>query len=35
MIEAEDWEADRARLLSPQAYLERVREIAEEEMKKR
>ncbi|MGQ9466026.1 MAG: glycine cleavage system protein H [Anaerolineae bacterium] len=35
VIEAEDWEADRARLLSPQAYLERVREIAEEEMKKR
>ncbi len=35
VIEATDWEADRARLEDAQAYLERVREIAEEEMKKR
>ncbi len=35
VIAATDWEADRARLLDAQAYLERVREIAEEEMKKR
>jgi glycine cleavage system H protein len=35
VIAASDWEADRARLLDAQAYLERVREIAEEEMKKR
>lgn len=35
VLEATDWEADRARLEDAQAYLERVREIAEEEMKKR
>jgi len=35
VIAASDWEADRARLLDAQAYVERVREIAEEEMKKR
>lgn len=35
VIEATDWEADRARLLDAQAYLERVRETAEEEMRKR
>jgi glycine cleavage system H protein len=35
VIAASDWEADRARLLDAQAYLERVREIAEEEMRKR
>lgn len=34
VIEAEDWESDRDRLLDPQAYLDRVRELAEEEMKK-
>jgi glycine cleavage system H protein len=35
VIAATDWEADRARLLDAQAYLERVREVAEEEMRKR
>jgi glycine cleavage system H protein len=35
VIAASDWEADRARLLDAQAYVERVREIAEEEMRKR
>jgi len=35
VIAANDWEADRARLLDAQAYVERVREIAEEEMRKR
>lgn len=35
LLEATDWEADRARLLDAQAYLERVREIAEEEMRKK
>jgi len=35
VIAADDWEADRARLLDAKAYLERVREIAEEEMRKR
>ncbi|MFN3762683.1 MAG: glycine cleavage system protein H, partial [Anaerolineae bacterium] len=35
VIEATDWEADRARLEDAPAYLERVREIAEEEMRKR
>jgi glycine cleavage system H protein len=35
VITTEDWEADRARLLTPEAYRERVREIAEEEMKRR
>ncbi len=34
VIEAADWEADRARLLDAQAYLERVREAAEEEMRR-
>lgn len=33
VVEAEDWEADRARLLDPQAYLVLVKELAEEEMK--
>jgi glycine cleavage system H protein len=35
VIAATDWEADRARLLDAHAYLERVREVAEEEMRKR
>ena len=34
VIEAEDWESDRARLLDPQGYFALVREQAEEEMKK-
>lgn len=34
VIEAEDWESDRPRLLDPRAYLALVRELAEEEMKK-
>ena len=34
VIEASDWETDRARLLDPAAYLERVNREAEEEMKK-
>jgi len=34
VIEAEDWESDRDRLLDPQAYLALVKELAEEEMKK-
>jgi glycine cleavage system H protein len=34
VIEAEDWKADRGRLLDPQAYLALVKELAEEEMKK-
>jgi glycine cleavage system H protein len=33
VIEAQDWESDRARLLDPQAYLALVKETAEEEMK--
>jgi len=35
VIEAEDWEADRARLLDPQDYFALVKEQAEEELKKR
>jgi glycine cleavage system H protein len=35
LIGAEDWESDRARLLDPQAYRALVKELAEEEMKKR
>ncbi|MGB9888046.1 MAG: glycine cleavage system protein H [Anaerolineae bacterium] len=35
VIEAANWEADRAHLLDAAAYLERVREVAEEEMGKR
>jgi len=34
VIEAEDWESDRARLLDPPAYFALVQEQAEEEMKK-
>jgi glycine cleavage system H protein len=34
VIEAGDWESDRARLLDPQAYFALVKEQAEEEMKK-
>jgi len=34
VIEAEDWDADRDRLLAPQAYLALVRELAEGEMNK-
>ena len=34
VIEAEDWESDRDRLLAPQAYLALVRELAEGEMNK-
>jgi glycine cleavage system H protein len=34
VIEAQDWESDRARLLDPQAYFALVQEQAEEEMKK-
>jgi glycine cleavage system H protein len=34
VIEAEDWEADRARLLDPQAYLALVKELAEEDIKR-
>jgi glycine cleavage system H protein len=34
VIEAEDWEADRERLLDPEAYFEVMREEAEEEAKK-
>jgi glycine cleavage system H protein len=33
VIEAADWEADRARLLDPQAYFDLVKKMAEEEMK--
>ena len=35
LIEAEDWAADRARLLDPQAYFARMKTDAEEESKKR
>ena len=34
LIEAGDWEADKARLLDPQAYFTRMRLEAEEEIKK-
>jgi len=34
VIEADDWESDRARLLDAQAYFALVQEQAEEEMKK-
>jgi len=34
VIEAEDWESDRARLLDPQSYFALMQEQAEEEMKK-
>lgn len=34
VIEAEDWESDRARLLDPEGYFALVQEQAEEEMKK-
>jgi glycine cleavage system H protein len=34
VIEASDWEADRARLLEPRAYLARMKLEAEEETKK-
>jgi glycine cleavage system H protein len=34
VIEAEDWEADRERLLDPEAYFEAMKEEAEEEAKK-
>lgn len=34
VIEATDWEADRAKLLDPQAYLSAMRSQAEEELKK-
>jgi glycine cleavage system H protein len=34
VIEAEDWESDRAGLLTPQAYFDLVKEEAEEEMKR-
>jgi len=33
VIEAEDWDSDRARLLDPQAYFALVKKLAEEEMK--
>jgi glycine cleavage system H protein len=35
VIEAENWEADRARLLDPQTYFALIKEIAEQEMKQR
>ena len=35
VIECEDWTADRARLLDPQAYFARMKTEAEEETKKR
>jgi glycine cleavage system H protein len=31
LVEAADWEADRARLLDPQAYFEKIKKQAEEE----
>lgn len=34
VIEADDWEADRARLLDPEAYLAHIKIEAEEELKK-
>ena len=34
VIEATDWEADRAKLLDPQAYLSAMQSQAEEELKK-
>ena len=34
VIEAEDWESDRAGLLDPQAYFDLVKKEAEEEMKR-
>jgi len=34
VIEAEDWESNRAGLLDPQAYFALVKELAEEEMSK-
>lgn len=34
VIEAEDWEADRAKLLDPEAYLAHIKIEAEEELKK-
>jgi glycine cleavage system H protein len=34
VIESEDWDADRARLLDPQAYFDRMKTEAEEEAKK-
>ena len=34
VIEAADWETDRARLLGPKAYFVMVEKLAEEEMKK-
>ena len=34
VIEADDWEADRARLLDPEAYLAHMKIEAEEELKK-
>ena len=34
MIEADDWDADRARLLDPQAYFDPMKTEAEEEAKK-
>jgi glycine cleavage system H protein len=33
VIEADDWESDRVRLLDPQAYFDLVEKLAEEEMK--
>jgi glycine cleavage system H protein len=35
VIEAKDWESDRARLLDPPAYLDAMKEQIEEEMQKR
>lgn len=35
LMEADDWEADRERLLSPDAYFALVKQRAEQEMKKR
>jgi glycine cleavage system H protein len=34
VLEAKDWEADRATLLSPQAYFDLIKGQAEEEMNK-
>ena len=34
VIEADDWETDRARLMDPQAYFTHMKKLAEEERKK-
>ena len=35
VIETEDWEADRARLMGPEAYFAHMKSLVEEEVKKR